>query len=208
MTKEQLQQELKEKVKLGIKPSDLKKLKRSKSADDISQIPSPPPFPNDPPNHLLQDQLAEKQKEIESLRKKVEELTQSLHQAHQDLDHSLAARVAGIKTFGKEHDKRVKVEKELNEMVEEASEEINSADNKVSSLRKQLREAQAQIAKLQRELKLARSPTSPNQPRPESENFPVLNEAKYTLYALLAVWLLIALINSKKHERSPYTFKN
>src|SRR5438477_177670 len=38
--KENLQKELKEKVKEGVKPSDLKKLKRSKSADDIS--PSSP----------------------------------------------------------------------------------------------------------------------------------------------------------------------
>jgi chromosome segregation ATPase len=43
MTKEQLQKELQEKVKAGVKPSDLKKLKRSKSADDI-----PSPTPNIP----------------------------------------------------------------------------------------------------------------------------------------------------------------
>src|SRR4051794_30695238 len=35
MTKHDLQQELKEKVKAGVKPSHLKKLKRSKSVDDI-----------------------------------------------------------------------------------------------------------------------------------------------------------------------------
>jgi|ERR1043165_5325912 hypothetical protein len=44
--KEQLQQELKEKVKEGIKPSDLRKLKRSKSAGDI---PKTPPLPNSVP---------------------------------------------------------------------------------------------------------------------------------------------------------------
>ena len=42
MTKEQLQKELKEKIKPGVKASDLKKLKRSKSADDI---PATPPSP-------------------------------------------------------------------------------------------------------------------------------------------------------------------
>ena len=47
MTKEQLQQELLAEVKAGVKPSDLKrKLKRSKSADDITQIPTVPPLPN------------------------------------------------------------------------------------------------------------------------------------------------------------------
>src|SRR6266513_1086616 len=42
MTKDQLQAELKAKVKAGIKPSDLKKLKRSKSADDIPNSLTPP----------------------------------------------------------------------------------------------------------------------------------------------------------------------
>jgi hypothetical protein len=43
MTKPDLQKELLEKVKPGTKPSHLKKLKRSKSADDIPQTP---PLPN------------------------------------------------------------------------------------------------------------------------------------------------------------------
>src|SRR3954447_11039119 len=42
MTKESLQKELLEKVKPGTKPSDIKKLKRSKSADDIPKAPSLP----------------------------------------------------------------------------------------------------------------------------------------------------------------------
>src|SRR4051812_20142916 len=40
--KDNLQQELQEKVKEGIKPSHLKKLKRSKSADDIPASLTPP----------------------------------------------------------------------------------------------------------------------------------------------------------------------
>jgi chromosome segregation ATPase len=52
MTKDALQKELQEKVRKGIKPSDLKKLKRSKSADDISS-PSPP----NPPLKKSQSQL-------------------------------------------------------------------------------------------------------------------------------------------------------
>ena len=42
MTKDQLQKELKDKVKPGVKPSDLRKLKRSKSEGDISTPPAPP----------------------------------------------------------------------------------------------------------------------------------------------------------------------
>src|SRR5207248_3249219 len=44
MTKDQLQAELKAKVKEGIKPSDLKKLKRSKSLDDLPSTPPNPPL--------------------------------------------------------------------------------------------------------------------------------------------------------------------
>ncbi|CAI2183247.1 15547_t:CDS:1, partial [Funneliformis geosporum] len=42
MTKQALQKELLEKVKPGAKPSDIKRLKRSKSAGDI---PTAPPLP-------------------------------------------------------------------------------------------------------------------------------------------------------------------
>jgi len=206
MTKDQLQAELKEKVKLGIKPSDLKKLKRSKSLGDMpspldkgsgTSFPPPPPLPNDPPNHLLQDQLTEKQKEIEQLRKDLETTSLALNQAHQDLDHSLAARIAGVKVFGAEHEKRKKVEQELNETIDEASEEIISSDNKVSSLRKQLQVAQAQITKLNQVLRLAPShQSSPNLPRPESEElYPYL---KLTLYLALTLLFILSLSNSSK----------
>src|SRR4051794_12916127 len=43
MTKQELQKELKEKVKPGVKPSDLRKLKRSKSAGDILATPASQP---------------------------------------------------------------------------------------------------------------------------------------------------------------------
>jgi chromosome segregation ATPase len=69
MTKQDLQKELQEKVKEGVKPSDLKKLKRSKSADDIptSLPPKPPlkksqsqlelPLPNQPSKDQIIKQL-------------------------------------------------------------------------------------------------------------------------------------------------------
>jgi len=130
MTKDQFQQELNQKVKPGVKPSDLKKLKRSKSADDIPATPTSvplsksksqepfndPQYPyttltsqqqtieklekestaksdtikllrkkiedlekDNPPNQLLQDQLSEKQKDLESLRAKLETTTAELN---------------------------------------------------------------------------------------------------------------------------------
>jgi hypothetical protein len=42
MTKQDFQKELKEKIKPGVKASDLKKLKRSKSAGDIPSVPPSP----------------------------------------------------------------------------------------------------------------------------------------------------------------------
>jgi hypothetical protein len=109
MTKEQLQKELKEKIKPGVKASEIKKLKRSKSADDIANPPTP----------LLADQLKEKQQQIESLTKESEtksntirllrenlerdsqeqeitELKSQLNQTKQQLDNSLAARLNAL----------------------------------------------------------------------------------------------------------------
>src|SRR4051812_41089697 len=54
MTKQDLQKELKEKVKEGVKPSHLKKLKRSKSEGDI---PKTSPLPNSVPLKKSQSQL-------------------------------------------------------------------------------------------------------------------------------------------------------
>ncbi|CAI2198182.1 5798_t:CDS:2 [Funneliformis geosporum] len=77
----------------GVKPSDLKrKLKRSKSADDITNIPTPPPLPD----HLLHDQLKEKQTELESLRTKLATANQELKETKQQLDDSLAARTKAL----------------------------------------------------------------------------------------------------------------
>jgi DNA-binding transcriptional MerR regulator len=87
MTKEQLQQELKEKVKAGVKPSDIKRLKRSKSANDVN--------PN-PPTPLLQDQLQEKQKEIEELRAQLENQP-ALSEFSELIDNSLQARHQSLK---------------------------------------------------------------------------------------------------------------
>src|SRR5947208_11184460 len=44
MTKDQLQAELKAKVKAGVKPIDLKKLRRSKMLDDLPSAPPNPPL--------------------------------------------------------------------------------------------------------------------------------------------------------------------
>ena len=99
MTKPDFQKELKDKVKPGVKPSDLKRLKRSKSADDIAFTPptsipvsrskSTEPFkdPKYPYTTLVsqQEELDKLKKEtvaksdtIALLRKKVESLETQL----------------------------------------------------------------------------------------------------------------------------------
>lgn len=156
MTKQDLQKELKEKVKPGVKPSHLRKLKRSKSEGDIPKAPplpqstplsksqSNPPltetkYPyttlisqqqeleklqketqaksdtiallrkkitelekegihselsqkSNPPSQLLQDQLSEKQTQIEALRKQLETKPNLT-----ELDNSLQARHKSLK---------------------------------------------------------------------------------------------------------------
>src|SRR3954451_14599818 len=65
MTKQDLQKELKEKVKEGVKPSDLRKLKRSKSAGDIPKAPLPKSTP------LVKSKSAQ---ELEPNNSKIEQL--------------------------------------------------------------------------------------------------------------------------------------
>ncbi len=78
MTKQDLQKELKEKIKPGVKASDLKKLKRSKSADDIPKAPPLPisiPLTKSQSNPPLNDpkypytSLISQQEELDKLKK-------------------------------------------------------------------------------------------------------------------------------------------
>src|SRR5947207_5596339 len=127
MTKDQLQKELKEKVKEGVKPSHLKKLKRSKSDGDIShqrgknlddlktknlelekQLEQTTQtlaeltkiHQDNPPSYLLQEQLKEKQQQIEELRQQREETNSKLTETLTELDNSLIARAESVKQFG------------------------------------------------------------------------------------------------------------
>src|SRR3954463_11509798 len=113
--KDQLQKELKEKVKPGVKPSQLK---RSKSTGDIPKTPLPKSTPLvksksaqelEPSNSKIEEletkisvlelkletqarELVEKDIEIEKLREKLESKTQS-----QELDQSLTKRHQNLK---------------------------------------------------------------------------------------------------------------
>jgi chromosome segregation ATPase len=208
MTKEQLQKELKEKVKPGVKPSQLK---RSKSADDIPSSPPNTPLKKSqsqleipvtqqssskdqitqlqeqvkfhaetaqnylqslqtsqakvneleeklkkfPPNLLLAEQLKEKQKEVESLRSKLENTNTKLTERTEELDNSLQARHEALKTFNKVQEQLKQVSQELDENVEQASEELLSQDEVIINLRTNQLQARQRIRELEKDLNLS-----------------------------------------------------
>jgi len=110
MVKEQFQKELKDKVKPGVKPSDLKRLKRSKSAGDI---PATPPSPTLKIKQLEDKisvleltvetkdrELLEKESEIKQLKKNPpphQLLTDQLKEKQKDLE-SLREQLATVST--------------------------------------------------------------------------------------------------------------
>jgi len=188
MTKQQLQKELKEKVKEGIKPSDIRKLKRSKSADDIANPPTP----------LLADQLKEKQQQIESLKKELEKTHAELSETKQQLDNSLEARTQALKDYAKQHKQIKTLNRELNETIDQASNELNAGDTEISQLRTTVYQLKNSNESLNRQLKLTRiSRSSPPHSLP-TDYAPKLDYLPYTLYALMAVWFLLFLNHSWK----------
>jgi len=193
MTKERLQKELKEKVKEGIKPSDLKKLKRSKSLDDI---PAAPPWP------LLSDQLKAKQQEIENLREKLETKNRELAQTQTELDNSLLARYEALKQFSQLYDKLQEVKQELNENVDDASEELIDQDETISKLREQKQKAQIKIQALEKDLNLS-------QRLAQMRKVPLFSEKGNKDYWQLALYSLVTVVfswwlvnNSKKWNKN------
>lgn len=133
MTKNsEFQKQLVEVVKEGIKPSTIKKLKRSKSADDLT---------NSPPIPLLQDQLKAKQTEIEHLRQKNEDSTEQIKGLQEDLakkaDHILELRLQNIKDFGKYREQLKAVENDLTSQIQTDQQEIKELEKRVNLLTKE-----------------------------------------------------------------------
>src|SRR3954447_24967296 len=92
MTKDQLQQELKEKVKEGTKPSHLKKLKRSKSADDIPSTPTSIPLNRSKSTEPFKDSnypyttLISQQQELEKLQKETQAKSDTIKLLRQKIE--------------------------------------------------------------------------------------------------------------------------
>jgi chromosome segregation ATPase len=202
MTKQQLQKELLERVKEGVKPSQLKK---SRSLDNLnSQIPKPPlnksksaeALETSPKltlnslaeeNQHLKAQTKIKQGEIEGLREKLEETNSKLTQAQSKLDNSLLARHQNLKDFSQIHSQKKQAWEELVKVEEEASEELISHEEKISQLRTENARLKLVNQNLERDLGLSQRLLKLKEFDYEPNFNQSLTYFKYGVYLLLAV---------------------
>ena len=208
MTKNsEFQKELKEKIKPGVKASDLRKLKRSKSDSDLPNVPKSPPLQHsksEPP--LVQPSLAEQNiqlqeqvkfhaetasnylQSLQTSQAKVSELEEKLKEKTTELDNSLLARYEAVKQFSKIYDKLRLIRKELDENADQASDEIINQDETITNLRTNQRKAQQKIRELEQDLNLAEKLAEMRKyplPNPESDE----SYLKYIFGGLALVFL-------------------
>ena len=147
---------------------------------------------------LLQDQLKEKQKEIETLRKDLEE-NQANQAPAQELDHSLVARHQNLKDWFSQYQKTQSLDQELAQNIDQASTELTTQDQKIRQLRTNNSKLKQENQNLARELKLVQGVAELRRTGPfPSPGSPDLSlYLKFALYASLALWLLISLIKAK-----------
>ena len=142
-------------------------------------------------NTLLQEQLKEKQQEIEELRKQLEAPASN---SIQELDQSLKARHKSLKDWFKQYQKTKQLDQELSQNIEQASEELITQDQKISSLQSQNNQLKQANQILQRDLNLAQRlaelrRTSPFPDENTWPTFPSLSLITFTL-TLLTLWIL------------------
>jgi len=175
MPKPDLQKELLAKVKPGTKPSHLKKLKRSKSADDIpSPPPNPPlkkshsqlelPLPTQPSKdqiikQLKQDllftqntannyltSLSAAQAQLTQLQEQIKENPTELKIKIKELeDYILQLRLDKIKEFGEYYEKKQELETELELNINAGIKEIQRLEKKLLTVNKKKLELQSQL---------------------------------------------------------------
>ena len=194
--KDQLQAELKEKLIEGVKPSDLRKLKKSKSDSDLpknktqslkhskstNEIPLAPPSPT--------TKIKELEDKVSVLELKLDTKDRELQEKTAELDNSLLARYEAVKQFGKIYDKLQKIKQELKENVDQASDELISQDEVITKLRNKQQKAQVRIQELESDLNLAQRLAQVRKvPYPNSDNN--LDYLKYAFYSLCAITLAV-----------------
>ena len=221
MTKQDLQKELKEKVREGVKPSDLRKLKKSKSESDI-----PSPTPNTPLKksqsqveipltQTKEQQITQLQeqvkfhaetasnylKSLQTSQAKVNELEEKLKSSPtnlEELDNSLLVRHKSLKDWFSQYQKNKKLDQELASNIDEVSEELVEQDKMISNLQGQVVKLKKDKESLQKDLELVgRLAESRKVPYPE-DNWTYL---KYALYSLVAVLFTLWLTNNLKKEK-------
>ncbi|KLL04841.1 MAG: hypothetical protein MRERV_10c004 [Mycoplasmataceae bacterium RV_VA103A] len=155
MTKNDLQKELKEKAKEGIKPSDIKRLKRSKSLNDIASAPN--------------SELISLQTENQELKKRIQELEKAQKdqeifvdcpednpaelktQISQLEDQILELRISKLKDFGEYLEQKKELKAELESNVDYGIKEIERLETKLRTINKKKLELQEQLGKSQSE---------------------------------------------------------
>jgi len=190
--KESFQKELKEKIKPGVKASDLKKLKKSKSLDDLptSSTPSLPrsksqleiplsPSHKDRQISSLQDELTTERKRVDLLR---QDLAQEQARNKNLEDKILELRLDKIKEFGEYLEKKQELESELAENIEAGTTEIARLENQLKTVNKKKLELQSQLGQ---ELSKNAQLEMKNYSSPD-----YLKYAWYSLVVLCFIWLL------------------
>jgi len=198
MTKSQLQKELLEKVKEGVKPSTLKK---SKSLNDLPTSTKSPPLKSSHsttdipllPSGELEDKISVLELTIETKDRELEDKDQTIKdyqkadeeikKTKQELDDSLFARAEAVKQFGVIYAKLKSIRKELEENITQSTDELINQDQIITKLRTSQLRAQTRIQELEKDLTLKNFSYS----SPEND----LSYLKYGFYGLIL--LLLAL---------------
>ena len=223
MTKE-FQQELQEKITPGVKPSDLKKLKRSKSVDDLT-ISQPNP-------NLEVQQLQEKltnlqqslgQQDPSLLRKaredlitirqrlselfpeqtevKPSELLELLITKNSELsDHILELRLENIQDFGKYREQLKAVENDL-------SHQIQTDQSEIKELAKRVNLVSKERTRLQRDKSLAELKLSNLELGESNHNSDWWTDYRLIIISLLTYWLVLWLLSKDKHNFAYFSKK-
>lgn len=150
-------------------------------------------------NKHLKEQMKMKQKEIESLRKDAESTQAELKTLKTEqstlLDQNLTLKHQNLKDWFQQYEKTQKVEKELAENIEYASEELVKQDQQISQLQKENMKLKQTNQTLQKDLNLTQRLIELRSEMPYyADDFNhSLTYFKYALYALFTVWFLLIL---------------
>ena len=207
MTKDQLQKELKEKVKEGVKPSDIKRLKRSKSLNDIATPDNPELISLRTENQALKKQIEELEKvqEDQEIFNAPEDNSAELKQQIGRLeDRILELRIEKVKDFGDYLEKKKELEKDLESNIDYGSKEIERLETKLRTVNKKKWEleqklGQSQSEKAKLEIKLINAENKETI-TPHSDFWTDYGPSLLILgLALLSTWLL----NNNKNYGEP-----